>query len=139
MYRGSTPKFTFPVTFPVDSLSDFVLTFEQGDKIILRKTLDDCEVYTEIDPRTKKPRNTISIRLTVDESMMFEPARQLHIQLRALMEDGIQLVTKELTTYVYDTLYDGEIPMPADNQTTEDDNSGSGLGSSLGASLDGTN
>ena len=71
--------------------------------------------------------------------MMFEPARQLHIQLRALMEDGIQLVTKELTTYVYDTLYDGEIPMPADDQATEDDNSGSGLGSSLGASLDGIN
>lgn len=139
MYRGSTPKFTFPVTFPVDSLSDFVLTFEQGDKVILRKTLEDCEVYTEVDPRSKKLRNIISIRLTVDESLMFEPARQLHIQLRGLMEDGIQLVTKELTTYVYDTLYDGEMPMSeSDDDSSSSDTGSTGLGMSLGASSNAT-
>ena len=120
MYRGSTPKFTFPVTFPVNELSDFVLTFEQGNSIILRKTLDDCTVKTDVDPRTKKPRNLIEVRLTVSESLMFEAARQLHIQLRALLENGHQLVTKELTTYVYDTEYDGEMPMPKGNSDETD-------------------
>ena len=109
MYRGSTPKFTFTVTFPVDELQSFVLSFEQGDKVVLEKSLDDCEVYTDIHPVTKQPVNIISIRLTVDESMMFEPARMLHIQLRALLENEVQLVTKEITTYVYDTLYEGEL------------------------------
>lgn len=122
IYRGSTPKFTFPVTFPVNELTDFVLTFEQGDAVTLAKTLDECEVKTEIDPKTKKPRNTISIRLTVEESMMFEPDRQLHIQLRALLENGNQLVTKELETYVYDTLYKGELPTTKEENTGEIEN-----------------
>lgn len=107
MYRGSTPKFTFPINVPINSISDFVLTFSQHGKTVLQKTLDDCEVYTEYDSKHKKTRNIISIRLTVDESFLFEPATQLHIQLRGLLEDGIQVVTRELTTYVYDTLYDG--------------------------------
>lgn len=107
MYRGSTPKFTFPINVPINSISDFVLTFSQHGETILQKSLNDCEVYTEYDSKHKKPRNIISIRLTVEESFLFEPATQLHIQLRGLLEDGIQVVTKELTTYVYDTLYKG--------------------------------
>lgn len=107
MYRGSTPKFTFPVTFPINSIIDFVLTFEQGDKVVLRKTLNDCECYTEYDSKRKKTRNLISIRLSKEESLMFEPARQLHIQLSASLEGGIEIVTRELTTYVYDTMYEG--------------------------------
>lgn len=119
MYRGSTPRFTFTVTFPVDRLHSFVLSFEQGDKVILEKTIDDCEIYTTVDPATGRIKNTISIRLSVKESMMFEPARMLHIQLRAELysdeyrddeERFIQLVTKEITTYVYDTLYEGDLP-----------------------------
>lgn len=110
MYRGSTPKFIFPVTFDVNKLADFVLTFEQGDSIILQKTLEDCEVYTDYDVKKKKSVNKIAVRLTVEESFMFEPARQLHIQLRALLEDDLQLVTNEIETYVYDTLYKGELP-----------------------------
>ena len=107
MYRGSTPKFTFPINVPINSISDFVLTFSQHGETILQKSLNDCEVYTEYDSKHKKPRNIISIRLTVEESFLFEPATQLHIQLRGLLEDNIQVVTKELTTYVYDTLYKG--------------------------------
>ena len=127
MYRGSTPKFKFPVTFPVDELKEFVLSFEQGDKVVLEKTLDDCEVYTDVDPITQKPRNIISIRLTADESLMFEPARMLHIQLRALLENEIQLVTKELTTYVYDTLYEKVFPVePDDNNDNENSNEDNG-------------
>lgn len=109
MYIGTTPKFTFPVTFPVNELSDFVLTFSQGADVVLEKTLKDCDVETQFGP-CNKPQNVISVRLTVEESFMFEPARQLHIQLRALLEDGKQLVTKELTTYVYDSLYKGDLP-----------------------------
>lgn len=108
MYRGSTPKFTFPVTFPVNELDKFVLTFEQGDYAVLRKTLNDCEVYTEFDSKTKKTRNLISIRLTAQESMMFEAARQLHIQLRAELKNTHELVTREIETYVYDTMYKGD-------------------------------
>lgn len=117
MYRGSTPKFTFPVTFPVNELEDFVLSFQQGADVLLEKTLDDCEIWTDIDPCTGKTRNMISVRLTVEESFMFEPARQLHIQLRALLENQKELVTKELTTYVYDTIYKGALP--TDDSNTE--------------------
>ena len=53
---------------------------------------------------------------------MFEPARMLHIQLRALLENEIQLVTKELTTYVYDTLYEKVFPVEPDD-TDENENS----------------
>ena len=120
MYRGSTPKFTFPVTFSVDQLESFVLSFSQGDKVLLEKALEDCEVYTDIDPITKRTRNIISIRLTSDESMMFEPARMLHIQLRALLENSVQLVTKELTTYVYDTQYKGELPKNSSENEPEE-------------------
>lgn len=123
MYRGSTPKFTFPVTFPINSIIDFVLTFEQGDKVILRKTLNDCECYTEYDSKRKKTRNLISIRLTKEESLMFESARQLHIQLSASLEGGIEIVTRELTTYVYDTMYEGD-----ENTSDENEETGGTLG-----------
>lgn len=126
MYRGSTPKFTFPVTFPINSIIDFVLTFEQGDKIVLRKTLNDCECYTEYDSKRKKTRNLISIRLSKEESLMFEPARQLHIQLSASLEGGIEIVTRELTTYVYDTMYEGD-------ENTSDENEETETGGTLGA------
>lgn len=118
MYRGSTPKFKFPVRFSVEELSEFVLTFEQGDKVILNKHLSDCEVGTEIDPISKKPRNIISIQLTSAESLLFEPDRMLHIQLRALFENNDEIVTRELTTYVYDTLYEGELTPPNEEDTT---------------------
>lgn len=118
MYRGSTPKFTFPVTFPINSIIDFVLTFEQGDKVVLRKTLNDCECYTEYDSKRKKTRNLISIRLSKEESLMFEPARQLHIQLSASLEGGIEIVTRELTTYVYDTMYEGGEIIDDENEET---------------------
>jgi len=109
MYRGSTPKFTFPVRFPINKLADFKLSFEQGDKVKLVKSMEDCDIYTEFDTKHKKSRNVISVRLTDKETFLFEPARQLHIQLRAMMTDGVQLVTRELTTYVYDSMYKEEL------------------------------
>ena len=119
MYRGSTPKFTFPVTFPINELEDFRLAFKQGGDSILVKKLSDCETYTEFCPKTKKVRNLISIRLTSKETLMFEAARQLHIQLRAKLMNTHELVTKELETYVYDTYYDGDFSDDSDDESEE--------------------
>lgn len=119
MYRGSTPKFTFPVTFPINELEDFRLTFKQGGDSILVKKLSDCETYTEFCPKTKKVRNLISIRLTSKETLMFEAAKQLHIQLRAKLMNTHELVTRELETYVYETYYDGDFSDDSDDESEE--------------------
>lgn len=108
MYRGSTPKFIFPVTFPINEIEDFRLTFKQGAKSVLVKKLSDCETYTEFCPKTKKTRNLISIRLSSSETLLFEAAKQLHIQLRVKLMNTNEIVTKELETYVYDTYYEGD-------------------------------
>ncbi len=117
MYRGSTPKFKFTLPFNVEEIAEFVLTFEQGDKVILRKYIDDCELYTTFDPICCRTKNIVSCCLTAKESLMFEPARQLHIQMRALLEDNVQVVTRELTTYVYDTMYEGDLPIEDEEES----------------------
>lgn len=101
MYRGSTPIITFPLPFKVKTLNNFYLVLYQGKDVEIIKTMQECEIDAI--------ENTISIKLTSEETLSLEPARNLHMQIRAKLESGKEIVTQELTTYVYDTAYEGEL------------------------------
>ena len=88
MIKGTTPRFTFKLPFAVDLLSNAKVTLRQGD-IYLEKKLCDCET-TE---------NSLTVRLTQEETFMFECKSFIKMQLRVLTENGDALATRVFEVY----------------------------------------
>lgn len=124
MYKGSTEKFKFKIDVPIDSIESYTITFQQGsNKWEFNEGsfgVDEysSNTYTEYDAKHNKFINFIELQLSDKITSQFEAAKQVHIQLNlyVLKEDSEEensntpfsenhnIVTKELTTYVYDNL-----------------------------------
>lgn len=72
MRRGTTQRlsFTFPESVKIES---FYLTFSQKNKIILEKTLEDCE---------ELEGNTYLVQLSQEDTLKFIAPRNFYMQLR---------------------------------------------------------
>ncbi len=101
MYRGTTPKLIFNMPFDVTQISVLWITFKQGSKIQLEKTLEDCGINEE--------KNQILVTLTQAETLSFIANKDMIIQIRVKFQNDKAGVSKEIDTYVNDILHDGEI------------------------------
>lgn len=101
MYRGTTPRLIFNMPFDVTQISVLWITFKQGAKIQLEKTLEDCGLNAD--------KNQIFVTLTQAETLSFTANKDMIIQLRVKFINDKAGVSKEIDTYVYDILHDGEI------------------------------
>lgn len=86
MIRGTTPSFTFKLPFPVDMVANAKVTLLQGETM-LEKKLCDCEASED----------TLTVRLTQEETFLFQCTAFIKVQLRVVTTRG-----EALSTPVYD-------------------------------------
>lgn len=84
MIRGTTPTHTFTLgEFDVSTINKVKIIYAQAGNVILTKTVD----------ASKTVGSAITIRLTQEETLMFDHMRNVEIQLRVLLTDGTALAS----------------------------------------------
>ena len=83
MIRGTTPTIVFKLKdIPVSTLYNFYLTFTQNGNVIFEKSKDSSGVTL------KEEDNSITVDLTVDETLSFKTDEELIVQLMAVTVEG---------------------------------------------------
>ena len=99
MIRGTTPKLNFKLPFNVSILNNLYITFNQNNKTLLEKTLNDCVLKG----------NVVAISLSQEETLSFSAKENIEIQLRAKTIEGDALASNIIITSVGEILKEGVI------------------------------
>lgn len=90
MIRGTTPTHVFTIPIDVSMIKNVKIVYSQFDKIVLEKTGDDVELSG----------NTLTTRLSQEDTFGFACTGSVHIQLRILTDGGSVLASKIMTVTV---------------------------------------
>lgn len=85
MYRLSTPTHDFILCIDPRDWIKFIVTYTQHDKIILEKNETDDYEIEECD---EEGFYLLSLKLTQEETMLFNPKEKATVQIRCLYENG---------------------------------------------------
>ncbi len=96
MRRLTTPEHRFTLPYPVTEFKRVLITYSQGGRNILNKTLEDAET----------DGNTVIIRLTQEETKLFTADSDVSIQVRVLTGGGDALASSAMRMAVFDVLND---------------------------------
>lgn len=99
MRRGTTPTHVFNVDIDLTDAVEMYITYKQGTEIKIERELEDIEV-TE---------NTLTVKLTQEETLSFNDDNNVLIQIRAKYEDETAVASNIIFTSVSEVLKDGEI------------------------------
>ena len=77
MIRGTTPTHTFNIPFEASDIEAARIIYAQNDKEIFTKTVADCSLNG----------NSISVKLTQEETFLFNCNYPVQIQLRVKLKD----------------------------------------------------
>lgn len=99
MRRGTTPTHIFETTIDLRGAVVLFMTYNQGKKTIVEKTIDDIEVAED----------KLTIKLTQEETLAFDLGKNVQIQCRAKFEDENAIASDILDVRVCDILKEGEI------------------------------
>ena len=87
MIRGTTPTLQFNLPFETSIIKSAEITIKYVDglkKILITKTLDDCEIGEK----------SITTVLTQEETLQFPAPATVFVQLRILTTDDIAIATE---------------------------------------------
>ena len=106
MYRATTPKhsFIFDVN-PEETFKTILITYTQGDQIILEKHKEDLTVE-ETTGCNDEIAYEAYLRLTQEEANLFNSKSTVSIQVRELTYEGEALAFDKWTVAVKDVLND---------------------------------
>jgi len=84
MIKGTTPTHIFELPFDTGNLAEVLIVYAQKGEEVLRKvtedvTFDGCK---------------ISLKLTQEETFLFDERKSVQIQVRALTNDGDALASQ---------------------------------------------
>lgn len=82
--RGTTPKHDFELPYPIELIEEIRVIYGQNEKAKFVKTKGDC-TFNE---------NFFSVSLSQEETFLFIPKKNLHIEIRIKLVDG-QVITSE--------------------------------------------
>ena len=99
MYRGTTPTLKFTLPFEASTLAEAYISIEQNRRVILEKTIEDCTLSG----------NTISVKLTQEETLKLGVSDRTEIQLRVRLADGNALASQIFAVSTERILKDGVI------------------------------
>ena len=85
MIRGTTPTHTFALPFDTSAVKSAKVIYVQSDAVVLEKT--SCTM----------DGNTLSVRLTQEETLKFDCKKNVEIQLRILTEANDALTSDIIT------------------------------------------
>lgn len=95
MIRATTPTHTFNLPIDTSTIKSLLVTYKQGDSIVLEKTKDDCTLTG----------STVKLILSQEETKLFSVER-VKIQLRVLTNDNVSMASKVKCKLVEDVLND---------------------------------
>lgn len=99
MYRGSTPTVEITLDFDTALIEAIYITFRQCGEDLFEKTIDDCEL----------DGNTVSFKLTQEETLGFNAKNCVYAQARIKLNDGTAMV-EDIGGFVVNDIYkDGVI------------------------------
>ena len=78
MIRGTTPTHRFVLPFDTDMIQTVQIIYAQNDETVLTKGNDDCTF----------DGNTVSVKLTQQETFLFTEGACVEVQVRVLTTDG---------------------------------------------------
>lgn len=96
MIRGTTPTHIFQIPFNADTLKEVRISYAQCDEVIVEKRTEDCTFDAD----------TITVKLTQDETLKFSHGKTADIQLRVKLLDGNVLATRTMRVDVGEILND---------------------------------
>ena len=76
MIRGTTPRHTFTLPFPAEHVKKVRIIYAQSGQAVLTKEVDTVD------------GDSITVSLTQEDTLRFDAAHLVEIQLRVLMDDG---------------------------------------------------
>lgn len=91
MIQGSTPLHTFVLPFKTEMIQAVRIIYEQKNKVVLSKETKDVSM----------DENTIALRLSQEETLLFDSSVMARIQLHILTTGGDALPSKPKTVPVY--------------------------------------
>lgn len=108
MIRATTPKHFFIFQIDPTGFRRILVTYTQGDKIILEKEKDDLRFEQVVNPCTQETEWKGWYQLTQQETKLFEAnsGKPVRVQVRVLTSDGDALASEKKTVSVVDVLND---------------------------------
>ena len=86
MFKGTTPTHIFEVELDTSTIKEVKITYSQRDQEVLVKRTEDCTIDSE----------TISTRLSQEDTFLFEDNTLVTIQLRVLTTGGDALIAEPI-------------------------------------------
>lgn len=99
MRRGTTPVHIFTPDADLSAATVLYVTYEQRGETVLEKSLEEVDV-TE---------SSVTVALTQAETLAFDEAHPVRVQIRAGFADGTRIASNILKVSVGEILKDGEI------------------------------
>lgn len=90
MRKGTTPTLTFKLPFDAEMIKNAKITLCQKNAIVLEKKLCDC----------KKTQDSIEIKLTQEETFLFDCNSIIEAQLRVVTVNGDALASDVFKMFV---------------------------------------
>lgn len=103
MYRGTTPTLQFYLDFLLEDEKEVFITFDQNNKTVLEKSIDEIEKSISDDGNT-----ILSFKMTQKETLLFDE-ETIEMQIRIKFENGEAIASNIFKTYINDILKGGEI------------------------------
>ena len=102
MYRATTPLHTFVFDVnPTETFKTILITYAQDNQIILEKGKEDLSVTA-----SGESEYEASLRLTQEETKLFNNKSSVKVQVRALTYDDEAVASAKMTVQVHDVLND---------------------------------
>lgn len=99
MIRGTTPKLEFTLPFDTEQLQEAFVTFAQNGSVVLDKPLSECIL----------DQNTLTVRLTQEDTLKLKEVYTTEMQIRARMLSGDALASNIIRVSTERILKDGVI------------------------------
>ena len=96
MRKGTTPTFTFTIPFGAELIKTAKVIFEGDNGVKLEKRTEDCGLS----------ENEVSVRLTQEDTFLFDCNEYIKVQLRIITTAGDALATDPARVFVAECLDD---------------------------------
>ena len=98
MMQGTTPTHKFTLPFDTEMVADARIIYAQNERVVLKKELKDCQCEA----------NTISVKLTQEETLKFRFPKSVQVQVRVLTL-GNEAVNSKIYTISVEECLDDEV------------------------------
>lgn len=107
MIRLTTPIHKFIFNSDPNEYSRILITYAQGNSIILEKEREDLEIDERYDEATEETKWDVWFRMTQQETKKFSASGPpVKVQVRVLTSDGVAMASEKRSLSVDDVLND---------------------------------